>query len=302
MGPIQVPISVVQGDPSHALSRTVADGANGAHIAVYGYSDSAAGIAGQSDTGWGVWAMSNSGQSAVYGEQVNGTGAGVMGVSANGPGVAGSSTANVGVQAQSDAYEAVHAETNSPKTAAIAAYNQNPDGTGAAIYARKVGGVGHAGFFDGEVFVSGSITTATDVILSNADCAEEFDVDPASTAEPGTVMVFSADNTLSESAQAYDGRVVGVVSGAGAYRPAIVMDRRGPTPFRHPIALLGKVCCKVDAAYGAIAAGDLLTTSPTPGHAMKVSDPSRAFGAVIGKAMAGFVDGRGMIPILVSTR
>jgi hypothetical protein len=295
-------VSVVQGDPQHALSRTIADGDNGTHIAVYGYSDSAAGVAGQSDTGWGVWASTNSGQSAVYGEQVSGTGAGVLGISANGPGVSGSSTANVGVLAQSSTYEAVHAESNSPTTAAIAAYNQNPNGTGAAIYAKKVGGVGHAGFFDGEVFVTGNITTAGDVILSNADCAEDFDVEPASTAEPGTVMIFSGDNALSESARAYDGRVAGVISGAGAYKPAIVMDRRGPSGNRHPIALLGKVFCKVDAAYGAIAAGDLLTTSPTPGHAMKASDPARAFGAVLGKAMAGFAEGRGMIPVLVTMR
>jgi hypothetical protein len=266
VGRVSTPVSVIQGDPEHALSRTIADGDNSAHIAVYGYSDAAAGIAGQSDTGSGVWAMTNSGQSAVYGEQVNGTGAGVLGVSANGPGVSGTSTANVGVLAQSTAYEAVHAETNSPSTAALAAYNQNPNGTGAAIYARKVGDVGHAGFFDGEVFVTGNITTAGDLILSNADCAEEFDVDPASNAEPGTLMVFSGDNALSESAQAYDGRVAGVVSGAGPYKPAILMDRRGPGCNRRPIALLGKVFCKVDAAYGAITVGDLLTTSPTCGH------------------------------------
>ena len=80
------------------------------------------------------------------------------------------------------------------------------------------------------------------------------------------------------------------------------MDRRGPGCNRRPIALLGKVFCKVDAAYGAITVGDLLTTSPTCGHGMKVSDPARAFGAVFGKAMAGFADGRGMIPVLVTMR
>jgi hypothetical protein len=32
--------------------------------------------------------------------------------------------------------------------------------------------------------------------------------------------------------------------------------------------------------------GDLLKTSPTPGHAMKVNYPAGAFGAVIGKRCA----------------
>ena len=94
-------------------------------------------------------------------------------------------------------------------------------------------------------------------------------------------------------------RVAGVVSGAGDYRPAIVLDRRASQRIRKPIALLGKVYCKVDADFGAIEVGDLLTTSDTPGHAMKTTDPMRAFGAVIGKALRPLGTGRGLIPILV---
>ena len=69
---------------------------------------------------------------------------------------------------------------------------------------------------------------------------------------------------------------------------------------RLPIALVGRTYCKVDAAHGAIRTGDLLTTSGTPGHAMKASDPSLAFGAVIGKAMAPHAEGTGLIPILIA--
>jgi hypothetical protein len=60
------------------------------------------------------------------------------------------------------------------------------------------------------------------------------------------------------------------------------------------------VFCKVDGAYGSIAVGDLLTTSPTPGHAMKACDPQRAFGAVLGKALKPWIGARGLIPILVT--
>ena len=63
---------------------------------------------------------------------------------------------------------------------------------------------------------------------------------------------------------------------------------------------MGKVYCKVDAEYAAIEVGDLLTTSPTPGHAMKATDPAKAFGTVIGKALRSLDAGTGLIPILVT--
>ena len=63
---------------------------------------------------------------------------------------------------------------------------------------------------------------------------------------------------------------------------------------------MGKVFCKVDAQFGAIEVGDLLTTSPTPGHAMKTNDPFKAFGAVIGKALRPLKEGQGLIPILIA--
>jgi hypothetical protein len=56
----------------------------------------------------------------------------------------------------------------------------------------------------------------------------------------------------------------------------------------------------VDADYAAIDVGDLLTASPTAGHAMKASDPTRSFGTVIGKALRAIPCGRGLIPILVT--
>jgi hypothetical protein len=57
--------------------------------------------------------------------------------------------------------------------------------------------------------------------------------------------------------------------------------------------------CKVDASYGAIKPGDLLTTSPTKGHAQKVLDPAQAVGAILGKALGSRTRGQGKIPVLV---
>jgi hypothetical protein len=59
--------------------------------------------------------------------------------------------------------------------------------------------------------------------------------------------------------------------------------------------------CKVDADIAPIAAGDLLTTSSTPGHAQRF-DPEMgaATGCIIGKALASLETGKGKIPILIS--
>jgi len=148
----------------------------------------------------------------------------------------------------------------------------------------------------GDVFVTGDVKLA----IGAGDCAEEFDIADAGLVEPGTVMVLGEDGILLPSQFAYDKRVAGVVSGAGSYRPGIILDKQGDEPNRKPIALVGKVYCKVDAQHGAVEIGDLLTTSPTPGYAMKASDQAKSFGAVIGKALRPLASGQALIPILVS--
>jgi hypothetical protein len=150
--------------------------------------------------------------------------------------------------------------------------------------------------------VNGNILATGDVILSGADCAEDFEIDESylSETEPGTVMVLDDDGNLRPSATAYDKRVAGVVSGAGNCRPGIILDRQSDHARRRPLALVGKVFCKVEASVMPIAVGDLLTTSATPGHAMKAADPLQAFGAVLGKALRPLKEGCGLIPILVA--
>ena len=140
---------------------------------------------------------------------------------------------------------------------------------------------------------------AGDIILKNADAAEDFDVD-GDDIEPGSVLVIDDDGKLRSSEEAYDRRVAGVVSGAGSLRPGLILDRQGPTDGRLPIALAGKVFVNVDARENPISVGDLLTTSGTRGHAMRATDPLRAFGAVIGKALAPLKEGTALVPILVA--
>jgi hypothetical protein len=139
-----------------------------------------------------------------------------------------------------------------------------------------------------------------DIVLANADCAEEFDLAEPFDAQPGTVMVLNGAGRLRPSEEPYDRRVAGVLSGAGSLRPGIVLDRREATVGRLPLALLGKVYCKVDADSAPVKVGDLLTTSGTCGHAMKATDRARAFGSVLGKALQPLEAGTGLIPILVA--
>ena len=153
---------------------------------------------------------------------------------------------------------------------------------------------------DGKLVVAGDVEVTGDIRLTNADCAEDFEIADVELVEPGTVMVVGKEGTLHQSQRAYDKRVAGVISGAGDFKPGIVLDKQHSQVNRKPIALLGKVYCKVDASYAPIEVGDLLTTSPTPGHAMKADDPLKAFGAVIGKALRPLAQGQGLIPILIA--
>jgi hypothetical protein len=139
-----------------------------------------------------------------------------------------------------------------------------------------------------------------DIVLRNADCAEDFDVAADADAEPGSVMVIGCDGRLKVSDRAYDRRVAGVVSGARDLKPGIVLGRQDGAASRRPIALSGRVWCQVDASASPIETGDLLTTSSVPGCAMRAVDPARAFGAVLGKALAPLDAGRDLIPVLVA--
>jgi hypothetical protein len=88
---------------------------------------------------------------------------------------------------------------------------------------------------------------------------------------------------------AADFHVVGVVSG----------EPRGNDTLA-PATFMGAALVNADAAYGAIAEGDFLTSSPTRGHAMLST--CRAPGTILGRALEALPMGRGRIRVLVSRR
>ncbi len=143
------------------------------------------------------------------------------------------------------------------------------------------------------------------------DLAELFDSIENVTAGDVVVMDETQNKKLKKSHIPYDKKAVGVVSRA----PAIVFEgselKIGADPqtedkgTKPPIALAGRVLCKVSVENGPIVVGDLLTTSSTAGHAMKATDPAKSFGAVIGKAFEAFSSGpnggtTGMITVIVN--
>jgi hypothetical protein len=267
---------------------------NGPEAGVGGFSDNGSGVLAQSNHGDGLQATTvSSAKSAVFGNNLSTAsanapgGSGVFGltVAPGGTGVFGannSPTTGRGVQG------------NGPE-AGVGGFSERGIGVLAqsgAIALKAQGPL--AGRFEGDVEVTG------DIRLVNADCAEDFNAIASDTIAPGTVMVIDGEDELRPSEKAYDKRVAGVVAGAGNYRPGIRLDKRASSEGRLPISILGKVFCKVDASYSSIEVGDLLTTSPTPGCAMKVIDPLKAFGAVIGKALRPLERGEGLIPILIA--
>ncbi len=150
----------------------------------------------------------------------------------------------------------------------------------------------------------GRITTQVLQITGGSDLSEQFNVNEDGLAlEPGMVVSIDPENPgeLRISDRAYDATVAGVISGAGGVKPGMLMGQTGSVADGdHPVALTGRVYCHVDAGFGAIKPGDLITTSDTPGHGMKVSDPARAQGTILGKAMTSLESGRGLVLVLVS--
>jgi hypothetical protein len=289
---------------------------NGPEAGVGGFSENGSGVLAQSHNGPGLSAQSGSGP-AILAQSPNGDGLSSQIGSNNRNAIFASNTSSV--DAVFPGGNAVFGVTTAPGGNGVFGSNNSPtkgrgvqgngpevgvgafseNGVGVLAESKNIGLMAQGGKLAAR-FV-GDIEVTGDIKLTNADCAEEFDVVDSSVADPGTVMIMADAETLRPATRAYDTRVAGIVSGAGLYRPALMLDHRSCRPGpRCAIALIGKVYCKVDADQGPIRIGDLLTSSSTLGYAMKASDPTKAFGAIIGKALESLSAGRGLISVLVS--
>ena len=168
-------------------------------------------------------------------------------------------------------------------------------GTGVAVFGDNSDPNGGAGVFNGHVRVS--VLTIT----GGADLAEPFQMSSRDIPK-GALVVIDEENPgqLKRSERAYDTRVAGIVSGANGIKPGISLHQEGALEGGQQVALSGRVYALADASDAPIKPGDLLTTSATPGHCMKVRDAAKAQGAIIGKTMSALAKGKGMVLVLVS--
>lgn len=190
----------------------------------------------------------------------------------------------------------------------VRGWHSASNGFGAGVYGLSSSANGYGGYFEANapggvpLFVNGMAQVKVLQILGGSDLSEGFDV--SGEIEPGMVVAIDPHNpgNLVASAQAYDKKVAGIVSGANGVNVGLIMGQKDSVADgKHPIALSGRVYCRAIGGTTGIEPGDLLTTAATPGHAMKASDPAAAPGATIGKAMSALKPGEtGLVLVLVN--
>ena len=188
-------------------------------------------------------------------------------------------------------------------------FDLDPCGHGALVYITSIS-LGGGGIATGTLDVGGDAAVGGDVVINgkltvagvtDPLVAESFQVSPGESYDPGDVLVIDpSGNGVRRSYEAYDTGVIGVVA------PGATVDGNGEILAvilgAHAAArddgsrLEGYV--KADASYAAIQAGDLLTTSETPGHAMVASDPR--IGTILGKALEPLAEGQGLIRVFIT--
>lgn len=114
--------------------------------------------------------------------------------------------------------------------------------------------------------------------------------------EPGDVIELDPDNPghYRKTRKPYSTLGVGVISSLPGFVLGELQAGR-----KALLALMGTVRVKVTTENGPIRLGDLLTTSSTPGYAMRCPNPKACEGAIIGKALEPVEAGTGFILALV---
>ena len=91
---------------------------------------------------------------------------------------------------------------------------------------------------------------------------------------------------------------IGVISGAGGFRPGMVIGSRADGTRDFPVSMSGLVHVRVNGEGGTVRPGDRLVPSSVPGVGMRADDP--APGTVFGKALAPWSGGgEGFVLMLV---
>ncbi|MBS0357417.1 MAG: hypothetical protein JSR83_26325 [Proteobacteria bacterium] len=150
-----------------------------------------------------------------------------------------------------------------------------------------------------DIEAEATIWARNNVQTGNRDLAENFDT--VEELEAGDVVSLDPDGSgMLRCRRSEDPLVLGVVSSQPGLLLGADPARRIPRPGEYPVALSGRVPCKVSGENGPIRRGDLLTSASLPGHAMRAGNAP--VGTTIGKALDAFDGGQGLIDIFVFLR
>ncbi|MFM9994240.1 MAG: hypothetical protein ACKVU4_00400 [Phycisphaerales bacterium] len=282
----------------------------GRAAAFYGITSASLVDAENNGSGHTIEAIASGGGTPVYALQAAAAGSAVHG-HAN---AASGTTYGIYGRATSTTGTGVYGWAEGAGGRGVFGFSTASSGTSSGVFGLAVSPSGYGGYFvntssagGAALYADGLAKVKTLQILGGSDLAEPFNVHGATETDPivpGMVVVIDEANPgdLRLSDRPYDTKVAGVISGANGLEPGMVMRAEGQpmADGEHPVAMTGRVWCWVDASYGAIRPGDRLTTSATPGHAMRAGDDARCGGAVIGKAMTAHADGKGLVLVLVN--
>jgi hypothetical protein len=254
-------------------------------------------------SGAGLQVTGNTSLTASNGTVLNVQGSAAKGVVANnssGVALEGDSDTGVAVYGYSTQYNGVVAQNNTANYPALYAKN---------------GGGGVAAQLDGDTVVKGNLTVTgsksgyvVDIALNDSqETIEAGDVVVVTGFAPAVVGNIPVPK-IRKANQAYTSGVVGIVDqhyNAGS----LALEKIQPGQYLSMVTLGAFRSIKVDTSNGPIVPGDLLVASGThPGFAMKASLATSNNGipiapvGVVGKALDGFNNDIGTIPVLVTLK
>ena len=148
---------------------------------------------------------------------------------------------------------------------------------------------------DGRIVVNGRVVR---------DYAEILDLATREGIRAGSVVAWDPDASgLVPASVSNARRVVGVISGAGKFRPGMVIGSRTDGSKDFPVAVSGVIYARVSGEAGPVEPGDLLVPSSAAGVGMRAADPRATAGTVFGKALEPWSGaGEGLVLMLVMNR
>lgn len=277
------------------------------------------GVEGASDAGSGIGVMGRAESATgttygVYAWSESPDGTGVYGAGGNGTGVHGSGS-RYGVYGNTGRPGIAGYFVNGWDGLALVAVSST---TGDILQVKnddnivfRVNGAGNVQA-DGGYHCGNNLDDSAGPLDENEIAPCLYDSSPADFAEmlpaaqglhAGEVLVVGADGALARSSAPYQSAVAGVYSTRPSY---LGNGQRWGQAGYAPLAITGVVPVRASAENGPIRPGDLLTTSGTPGHAMKASPITVAgitfypSGVILGKALEELDTGTGTILALVT--